>query len=359
MAFDPYHQWLGIPKDKRPPTHYQILGIAPDERSHYVIRGAAERQRQYVLSFEHGIYRAKADEVLGAIADAEIVLLDEIRRREYDAKLSILHSQQKKNWERLTSQKYRIAGRRVPPVVAYLWTPFRLILQLFELNTKPDAPRSESIFAIPLGVTLVLALGLILMVGSLWLPWKKHIHQANANTTNPTVEAGIARFVLKLQPEDLSLDTHGMWATINGTDKEREIAVEDADGNSEFSITASREGYETWTRTLIPQPGENTAIEVRLLPQTNQSQDNDHPRSVDGDIPDFFKTDDDLPMPGDHGVTPSLTEESGNKPAANKMSAIPSFFEDDTTKTHDASDNNRSSSMEDSEASPADFFKDN
>ena len=28
VNFDPYHIWLGIPKGKRPPTHYQLLRIA-------------------------------------------------------------------------------------------------------------------------------------------------------------------------------------------------------------------------------------------------------------------------------------------------------------------------------------------
>jgi hypothetical protein len=31
-AFDPYRKWLAIPEDSRPPTHYQLLGISPDER---------------------------------------------------------------------------------------------------------------------------------------------------------------------------------------------------------------------------------------------------------------------------------------------------------------------------------------
>lgn len=355
MAFDPYHRWLGIPKDKRPPTHYQILGIAPDERSQFVIRGAAERQRQYVLSFEHGVRRDMADEVLGAIADAEIVLLDDIRRRDYDAKLNILHSQQKKNWERLNSHKFRIAGYRVHPIVAYLWMPFRLFFQLFELNTKQDAPRSESVYSTPLGVTLVLAVGILLMVGSLWLPWKKYIHQADAEAAIPKTEAGIAHFVFQVDPEDLTLDTSGMWAIINGTGKERKIAVEDANGGSELSITASREGYTTWSKTLTPQPGENTVIEVRLTRQTTQDQANEHPSSDAGGIPDFFKTDDDLPMTEEDGSP----KETSKQPTTDKTSALPSFFEDAEPKAQDTSENKEDSSIENPKASPTDFFKDN
>ena len=39
--FDPYHKWLGIPKDQRPPTHYQLLGISPTEQDREVIEEAA------------------------------------------------------------------------------------------------------------------------------------------------------------------------------------------------------------------------------------------------------------------------------------------------------------------------------
>jgi hypothetical protein len=359
VAFDPYHQWLGIPKDKRPPTHYQILGIAPDERSHYVIRGAAERQRQYVLSFEHGIYRAKADEVLGAIADAEVVLLDEIRRREYDAKLSILHSQQKKNWDRLTSQKFRIAGRRVHPVVAYLWMPFRVILQLFELNTKPDAPRSESVFSIPSGVMLVLALGLLLMVGSLWLPWKKYIHQDNDATTNPTTEAGIARFVFKVQPEDLILDTTGMWATIRGKGKERIIEVDDADGSSKIAISASSPGYLTWTRILSPQPGERTVIEVQLTRQVTPTEGNEQQRLGDGSIPDFFKIDEEYPMREAESVANELSDQRIERVNSLKPVDTPSFFDDDGLSDNENQGQNRDNIKKNSDKSSMDFFQDN
>ena len=30
--FDPYHKWLGIKPGRRPPSHYQLLGIDPDEK---------------------------------------------------------------------------------------------------------------------------------------------------------------------------------------------------------------------------------------------------------------------------------------------------------------------------------------
>lgn len=43
-AFDPYHEWLGIPPQDQPPDHYRMLGIAPLEPDPRVIAGAAKRQ---------------------------------------------------------------------------------------------------------------------------------------------------------------------------------------------------------------------------------------------------------------------------------------------------------------------------
>ncbi len=46
--FDPYHKWLAIPKDQRPPTHYQLLGVSPTETDVEVIDEAALRQMAHV-----------------------------------------------------------------------------------------------------------------------------------------------------------------------------------------------------------------------------------------------------------------------------------------------------------------------
>ena len=46
--FDPYHKWLGIKPGQRPPTHYQLLGIEPDEQDPEVIEEAAVRQTTHL-----------------------------------------------------------------------------------------------------------------------------------------------------------------------------------------------------------------------------------------------------------------------------------------------------------------------
>ena len=56
--FDPYHKWLGIPPGRRPPTHYQLLGIAPEEQDPEVIEEAAIRQTAHVRTYQIGPHAA-------------------------------------------------------------------------------------------------------------------------------------------------------------------------------------------------------------------------------------------------------------------------------------------------------------
>ncbi len=51
-TFDPYHQWLGIPPQEQPPTHYRLLGLSPFESNANVIQTAADRQMGHVKSFQ-------------------------------------------------------------------------------------------------------------------------------------------------------------------------------------------------------------------------------------------------------------------------------------------------------------------
>src|SRR4051812_30475929 len=86
--FDPYHVWLGIPPECRPPTNYQLLGLRPTETSRDVIEAAAVRQSAYVRNFQNGEYSGAATRILNEIAEAEVTLLDPARRRKYDASVA-------------------------------------------------------------------------------------------------------------------------------------------------------------------------------------------------------------------------------------------------------------------------------
>src|SRR5262245_40950274 len=85
--FDPYHKWLGIPKDQRPPTYYQLLGIAPGESDAEVIDEAAVRQTTHVRAYQIGPHAAVCTKLLNEIAQAKLTLLNPAKRKAYDEQL--------------------------------------------------------------------------------------------------------------------------------------------------------------------------------------------------------------------------------------------------------------------------------
>lgn len=87
LMFDPYRKWLGIPEDSRPPTHYQLLGLAPTEQDPEVINAAVVRQSAYVRNFQSGKFAEHATKILNEISAAKACLLDATKRAEYDAQL--------------------------------------------------------------------------------------------------------------------------------------------------------------------------------------------------------------------------------------------------------------------------------
>ena len=86
-AFDPYHKWLGIPRDQRPITHYQLLSVSPKETDAEVIEDAAIRQSTHVRTYQLGPHAEICQRVLNEIAQARRTLLDAQKRKEYDATL--------------------------------------------------------------------------------------------------------------------------------------------------------------------------------------------------------------------------------------------------------------------------------
>lgn len=86
--FDPYHKWLGIPKNQRPPTYYQLLGISPEETDSEVITEAALRQTAHVRNYQSSPHAQQCAELLNEIGQAKSILLNAARRKEYDARLA-------------------------------------------------------------------------------------------------------------------------------------------------------------------------------------------------------------------------------------------------------------------------------
>jgi WD40 repeat protein len=85
--FDPYHKWLGIPKDQRPPTYYQLLGLARGEDDAEVIEEAVIRQASYLRTYQIGPHAEDCTRLLNEVAEARTVLLNPAKRKEYDARL--------------------------------------------------------------------------------------------------------------------------------------------------------------------------------------------------------------------------------------------------------------------------------
>jgi hypothetical protein len=86
--FDPYHRWLAIPPGQRPPTYYQLLGVAPDENDAEVITEAALRQTSHVRTYQTGPHAAECTALLNEIGQARATLLNAAKRKEYDARLA-------------------------------------------------------------------------------------------------------------------------------------------------------------------------------------------------------------------------------------------------------------------------------
>lgn len=86
--FDPYHKWLAIPRDQRPPTHYQMLGISPSEQDAEVIDEAALRQIMHVRAYQIGQHAAESQRILNELSQARTVLLNPEKRKAYDETLA-------------------------------------------------------------------------------------------------------------------------------------------------------------------------------------------------------------------------------------------------------------------------------
>src|SRR5438105_3351341 len=117
--FDPYHKWLGIPKDQRPPTFYQLLGIAPGESDTEVIEEAAIRQTTHLRAYQAGAHAAECTRLLNEVSQARTTLLNPGKRREYDAKLASQAPRQ----DSIRARVPVAAGPAIPDAFADLEAP--------------------------------------------------------------------------------------------------------------------------------------------------------------------------------------------------------------------------------------------
>ncbi len=85
--FDPYHEWLGIPPEQQPPTHYRLLGLADFEGNATVIQNAADRQMAHLRTFQTGRHAMDSQRLLNEIAAAKLCLLNPGKKAAYDKTL--------------------------------------------------------------------------------------------------------------------------------------------------------------------------------------------------------------------------------------------------------------------------------
>jgi hypothetical protein len=85
--FDPYGDWLGISREKRPINCFVLLGIEPDVKDPEAIRAAAADQAGRVKKHEKGPHAQAAARLLKEINLAKTTLLDPARRKAYLARL--------------------------------------------------------------------------------------------------------------------------------------------------------------------------------------------------------------------------------------------------------------------------------
>jgi len=77
---DFYSEWLQIPEGERPPSHYQLLGIAAWEIEPAVVEAAAQRQLNKILAFQSGPHEAECRRISDEILRARAAILDIIAK---------------------------------------------------------------------------------------------------------------------------------------------------------------------------------------------------------------------------------------------------------------------------------------
>ncbi len=164
--FDPYYRWLGLPKDQRPPTHYQLLGISPSEDDRPAINVAIKRQTNMVNSQREAKHDEIANRVLYEIQEAGVTILNPYLRKEYDASLT----------RRKVPSRRRVIANRPPSSKSvqtvgegteFVWTYF-------------------SIVSILLGAFIIMAMVTFL------LPWQRVMFDPQEKDEQPKVPDFVA-----------------------------------------------------------------------------------------------------------------------------------------------------------------------
>ena len=88
MPFNPYKAWLGIEATERKPTHYELLGLAFGVVDAGAVKSAVLERSAKVRHYQAGKHADLAAQLLDELAEAQLVLTDRERKRQYDLSLS-------------------------------------------------------------------------------------------------------------------------------------------------------------------------------------------------------------------------------------------------------------------------------
>jgi hypothetical protein len=165
--FNGYRKWLGIPENKLPPTHYNLLGMNIDEDDPDVIRAAVEQRKAFIESQRGRGHDTEVTEILYRIGEAEVTLLNSEMRRDYDRSLRLFEKRRR--------------GRRVDPNA-----PRTTI----ESSSGRTVGEESGIVKMFVGIMAVVCIGFGTMAWfSFQLPWAKL-----------PKEVEVAQFQPQLQP---------------------------------------------------------------------------------------------------------------------------------------------------------------
>jgi hypothetical protein len=167
--FDPYHKWLGIPRDQRPPTYYQLLGVMPEENDREVIEEAALRQTAYLRQYQSGPHARDCARLLTEISQARLTLLNPAKRQAYDARLGNTTIKKASDETRVTARPTAVAS----PAEANDWAALAASEPLppasrtrLESASVPGKSKKRWVILGGAGLVLIFLLPLLLFSGS-------------------------------------------------------------------------------------------------------------------------------------------------------------------------------------------------
>ncbi|HMP05669.1 MAG TPA: FHA domain-containing protein [Lacipirellulaceae bacterium] len=82
-----YHELLGIHPAEQPPDHYRLLALCRFESNPVAIANAVDCRMSFVRRLAAGRYEEAAEEILGRLAEARVILLNAQCKEHYDSQL--------------------------------------------------------------------------------------------------------------------------------------------------------------------------------------------------------------------------------------------------------------------------------